>query len=905
MLAGTLASHYRVESQLGAGGMGVVYEAIDTRLGRRVALKVLHDESLSDAGMLARLEREARVLGALNHSNIAAIHGLEHHDKLTFLVLEYVAGETLADRLGRGALNVKEALGIARQIADALEAAHARGVIHRDLKPANIKLTPDGVVKVLDFGLAKALDPSPIDPDGATTVQRPADLTHAGVVLGTVAYMSPEQASGHAVDQRTDIWALGCVLFEMLSGKRAFTGAGTTELLVSVLDREPDWSLLRRDTPENVRRLLRRCLTKEPRSRLHHVADVRLELEETLAGPMSAAAPIAPRRGVGMLVAASLAAAMLIGAAAVAILGWSKTSASSERRVVRFDVDLPPGKRMVPAWTVTNLAFSQDGATLAYSTNGPPAVVVYSRRLSDADAQPLAIAKGLTNPLFSPDDRWLAMTDYSKESLVKLPLTGGAPVPLGPVEMAFHGEWGRDGYIYWTNALTSGIVRTPGDGGDAEAVTTINVDAHERNHRFARLLPGGTAVMFTVASGDMETYDDARIDVVELATKKRKPLIKGGTHARYSPSGHIVYARGGSLYAVPLDARALEVRGTPVKVLDGVLMSTNIGTALFDISPKGDLAYAVGPAEDGHRTMHWVDRNGNESAALPLPPRSYLNPRISPDGKYLAVEIEGPNHDLYTYDFQREVLSRISTDGISHGPIWSPDGRRIAFRTWKAGSMTLAWMPADRSGPAERLVNYIAWQNADSFSIDGQHLVFDQADRRTGIKGVWAMPISGDRKPRQFAASGGSAKFSPDGKWVAYCSDESGRPEVYVQSWPGPGQKIQISADGGTDPVWNPNGKELFYRNGTKMMSVAVTTTAPEFGAGKPQLLWTGDYTFGLSSSCGIKGVTTTSYDVSRDGQRFLMIKDRDSRLYATKVRVVLNWAEEFTKIVANANASP
>jgi hypothetical protein len=469
--------------------------------------------------------------------------------------------------------------------------------------------------------------------------------------------------------------------------------------------------------------------------------------------------------------------------------------------------------------------------------------------------------------------------------------------------MAFHGEWGRDGYIYWSNALTSGIVRTSADGGDAEAVTTVDVDAQERNHRFARLLPSGKAVMFTVASGDLETYDDARIDVVELPTKKRKPLIKGGTHARYSPSGHIVYARGGSLYAVPLDASALEIRGTPVKVLDGVLMSTNIGTALFDISPKGDLAYAVGPAEDGHRTMHWVDRNGNESPPLPLPPRSYLNPRISPNGKYLAVEIEGPNHDLYTYDFQREVLSRISNDGISHGPIWSPDGSRIAYRMWKGGAMTLAWMPADRSGPAERLVNYIAWQNADAFSVDGQHLVFDQADRRTGIKSVWALPISGDRKPRQFAASGGSAKFSPDGKWVAYCSDESGRPEVYVQSWPGPGQKIQISADGGTDPVWNPNGKELFYRNGTKMMSVAVTTTGPVFGAGKPQLLWTGDYTFGLSSSCGIKGVTTTSYDVSRDGQRFLMIKDRDSKLYA-KVRVVLNWVEELTKIVADANAS-
>jgi serine/threonine-protein kinase len=884
--------------------MGAVYEATDTRLGRRVAVKVLHDESLSDPGMLARLEREARLLAALNHPNIAAIHGLEHHDNFMFLVLEYVAGETLADRLTRGALNVKDALGIGRQIAEALEAAHARGVIHRDLKPANIKLTSDGLVKVLDFGLAKAFDSSTADPDHDTTVQKPGDLTHAGIVLGTVAYMSPEQASGKPVDQRTDVWALGCVLFEMLTGKRTFTGTSTTEVLVSVLDREPDWTLLPPDTSENIRRLLRRCLTKDPRSRVHHVADVRLELEDTLAGPVSAPAAIAHRSRVSRLIAVGLAAAMLIAAGGAAALAWRRTSAPSERRVVRFDIDLPPGSRMVPAWSVTNLAFSQDATTLVYSVNAPAPIVVHSRRFNEGDARPLAIAKGLTNPLYSPDDRWLAMTDYARDSLVKLPLTGGAPVRLGPVEMAFHGEWGRDGYIYWSNALISGIVRTPADGGDAEAITTVNADAQERNHRFARLLPGGKALMFTVASADIETYDDARIDVVELATKKRKPVIKGGTYARYSPSGHVVYARGGSLYAVPFDAAALEVRGTPVKVLDGVLMSTNIGSALFDISPNGDLAYAVGPAEDGHRTVHWVDRRGNESPPLPLPARSYLNPRISPDGKYLAIEIEGPNHDLYTYDFQREVLSRISNDGISHGPIWSPDARRIAYRTWKAGAMTLAWMPADRSGPAERLVDYTAWQSADSFSIDGQHLVFDQADRRTGVKSVWVLPISGDRKPRQFAASGGSAKFSPDGKWVAYCSDESGKPEVYVQSWPGPGPKIQISADGGTDPVWSPDGKELYYRNGTKMMAVAVTT-APVFSAGKPQMLWSGDYTFGLSSSCGIKGVTTTSYDVSRDGQRFLMIKDRDSKLYATKVRVVLNWVEELAKIVADANASP
>lgn len=895
--------HYKLESQLGAGGMGVVYQATDTRLGRQVAIKLLHESRLKDPEGRARFEREARVLASLNHPNIAAIHGLEEAGEVKFLVLEYVPGDTLAQRLAKAPLPLREVLDLGRQVSEALDAAHEAGVIHRDLKPANIKITPEGKVKVLDFGLAKALEaarPGAADVETATLT---SEMTQAGVVMGTAPYMSPEQASGKPVDRRTDIWAFGCVMYEALSGKRTFPGDTTTEILVGILDREPEWAALPANTPENVKCLLRRCLTKDARSRLHDIGDARLELEDTLAGRVTGPMPVAERRGTGMRVLAGVAAGLLIGAAAVGIWAWQKATPAAPPRVARLSFDLPQGSRIVPAWSVTDLTFSRDSKTLVYPVNFPPPNVVHARRIDELEGKPLPSAKGLGNPLYSPDNRWLLMPDYTKRLLVKVPLSGGAPVPFAPFDMPFRGDWGTDGYVYWTSSLISGVIRTPENGGKNEPVTELDLERQERTHRFARLLPGGEALMFTVASGGIDSYDDARIDAIDLVTKKRKVLVQGGTCARYSPSGHIVYARGGSLYAVGFDHRALEVTGTPVKVVDGVLMSTNIGTAYFDISPDGDLAYAAGPAENGERVLHWVDRQG-KATPLPLPPRSYLNPRISPDGKLLAVEVEGPNHDFYSYDFARGVMSRITNNGTSHAPIWSPDGKRIAFRTWKGGKMTLAWMPADRSGPEEMMVNVPAWQSAVSFSPDGKYLAFDQVahDPETEY-GIWIMPLTGDRQPRPFVRSKfqeGAGKFSPDGKWLVYCSMESGKAEVYVQPWPGPGPKIQISSEGGMDPMWRRDGKEIFYRNASKMMAVPVSTQ-PSFQAGRPQLLWEGEYTYGLSSSCGLRGVTFTSYDVSLDGQRFLMIKDNDQNMYATKIVVVVNWVEELKRIMAEA----
>lgn len=900
MAESTLA-HYRVGAQLGQGGMGVVYQATDTRLGRQVALKLLHDSSVSDPGRLARFEREARLLAALNHPNIGSIYGIEHDGGRSFLVLEYIPGDTLSERIGRGAMPVREALEVARQVAHALEGAHEAGIIHRDLKPGNIKITPEGGVKVLDFGLAKAQVGASDESDTLVRPDMAIDVSQPGVVMGTVAYMSPEQASGKPVDHRTDIWAFGCVLFEMLAGKLTFPGTSTTEVLVGILDREPDWNSLPPATPDNIRSLLRRCLSKDARARLHSAADARLELEETLAGKITSPLVVQPRPSRARWAPAVAIAIAVAGVASSAWM-WMRKTAPVSPRVVRFAVDLPEGSRLRPSWD-EHMTFSRDSSTLFYPVNDPPPLVMHARRLDAAQGGAVEDMKGLSRPLYSPDGRWVVLADIQKGQLVKRPLSGGAAIPIARLEMPFRGDWGTDGYIYWTNQLMGPMIRTPQDGGPNETVIPLDESTGERTQRFVRVLPGGKALIFTSATADIESYDDARIDLFDLTTKKRKTLVQGGTSARYSPSGHIVYARAGSLYAVPFDLGKLEVTGTPVKVLDGVLMSTSIGAVSYDISPQGDLAYAAGPAENGERMLYWVDRKGN-AKALPLPPRPYLNPRISPDGKQLAIEVEGANHDLYVYDFEREVMSRLTNDGVSHAPIWSPDGSHIAFRTWIGGKMKVAWMPSDRSAPPQRLVGTDTWQSAVSFSPDGKYMTFDNMER-PGDANVWVLALGGDRKARPFVEtkfSEGGAKFSPDGHRIVYCSVESGKPEVYVQEWPGPGRKVQISSEGGIDPVWRRDGKEIFYRNGSRMMVVPISLQ-PEFRPGKPELLWTADYMFGLSSSCGLRGPTITSYDVTPDGQRLLMIKDNDSKLFATKIVVVVNWAEELKRLMAEAAA--
>lgn len=559
---------------------------------------------------------------------------------------------------------------------------------------------------------------------------------------------------------------------------------------------------------------------------------------------------------------------------------------------------MPEGRGIVPSFN-PQVTFSRDGKSLLFASvsNQPGQVpsIMYRRRLDELESK--LLLKMMANPVFSPDGQSLMLYSPREAKIVKYPLGGGAPVPVADIDNVVRGDWGPDGFYYWTRTYPGGIVRTPVSGGQTEPVVPLIEERQERILKFAQLLPGGKALVFTVGYGGIRSYDDARIEAYDLRSRKRVSLVQGGTFPRYSPSGHLVYARAGSLYALPFDANRLGVKGTARKVLDGVLMSSNTGSAYFDVSPTGDLAYAVGAAEGGERSLYWVDRTG-KATRLPVPMRSYLHPRTSPDGRELAIEVEGVNHDFYVYDFDRGVMTRMTNDGLSHGPTWTPDAKHLAFRSWKAETMTMWWLPSDRSGPAERLTTVGRRQSVGEFSPDGRYMTFDQMEVG-GSSGVWVLPIAGDRIPKPVAtqkAFQGSAKFSPDGKWVVYCSTESGRAEVYVQSWPGPGPKIQISSEGGTDPIWRRDGKEIFYRKGDKMMAVPVSL-GPPLRAGRPALLWESAYFAGLSSSCGMAGPTSANYDVAADGQRFLMVKDNDRDIRSTKIVVIVNWAEELKSL--------
>jgi len=888
-MVGQTVSHYHILTKLGEGGMGVVYQAEDTKLKRTVALKFLPESAFDDPETRTRFLQEAQAAAALSHPNVCTVYEMD--EERGYLAMEFIEGETVQARVRRRPLPISEALELAMQAAQGLQAAHERGVVHRDIKSANLMVTPQGAVKIMDFGLARLT--------GRTRV------TRTGTMLGTPAYMSPEQAQGKEADRRTDLWSLGAVLYEMVTGQLPFRGNSEAAVVHSILRADPEpVTALRAGLPLELDRVIGKALAKDPGERYQHAEDFlvdmrmlrgRLQLESKAE---RLAATAARRRGV---LAAALAG-IVLGIAGAGLWNWRQARAATPPPVVRFNIDLPQGQMFRPTWNSV-MIFSPDGGTLAYSTRAGNIATTFLRPLDALEAKPLADAPGLALPVFSPDGRTLLLQDGMTQTVKKAAVSGGAPTPLATADFVFRGDWAPDNYYYWTTQYFGPIVRTPIAGGKTEPVTELDLEKQERTHRHAQMLPGGKALIFTVSHGGIESFDDARIDAYTLDTKRRKTLVEGGFSGRYSPSGHIVYARGGNLYAVPFDAKSLEVAGSPVKVAEGVFMSTNSGSAYFDVSRAGALAYAVGKAEGGERTLVSVDRQG-KATSLPLPTRSYLFPRISPDGKLLAFEVEGVNHDLYTYDPDRGVTTKMTTDGMSHAPVWTPDGKHLAFRSWKAGTMTMWWMPADRSGPEERLTTVGARQNVVSFSPDGRYMSYTQMEPGRGT-GIWMLPMQGDRTPQPFVKAqfmDGSGRFSPDSKWVVYCSPESGRAEVYVQPWPGPGPKIQISSEGGADPLWSRDGKELFYRNGNKMMVVAVATQ-PTFRASRPNTLWEGAYYHGLGSSCGMPGAGEANYDVTGDGRRFLMVKDVAQDTVSTRIVVVLNFAQELKRLATAAES--
>ncbi len=892
---------YEILSLLGRGGMGKVYRARDLKLNRDVAIKVLPADLARDPERLGRLHREAQVLASLSHPNIAQIHGLEESDGVPALVLELVEGPTLADRVGPGGLPVQEALAIAEQIADALEAAHSKGVIHRDLKPANIKVTSSGSVKVLDFGLAKAIaSDAPLVDASLVTVE----ATREGMVLGTAAYMSPEQARGQQVDRRTDVWAFGCVLFEMLAGQRAFSGATMSDTLASVLTREPDWALLPASLPPAIARLLHRCLEKDLKRRLRDLGDARLEIDDALRPPQGAEPVVVPARvarrtAIGAIAGAAVGAAAMAGVAA----RFPRNTTASD--VMRFSLTLPTGFLLTSSF-LSRVAISSDGTHIACNAIAPAMADVERgvpnrngmliRSIRELEWKPLGDNVIGGSPFFSPDGKWVGIVAVLEgQRLRKHALDGRAPATLTTFanSQPSGASWSSDDVIYFVSSTPGGIVRVPGEGGDPVEVCAIDVTRGERTLRTPHALPGGRGVLFAVATNDSESYDDAAIAVFSPIGNRRRVLVEGGCYPRYSPSGHVVYGRNGSLFAVAFDIDRLEVTGQPFRVLDGVMMSRNTGVANYDVSASGELLYVPGQADGGARTLHWVDRRGR-AEQLPLPSRSYLHPRVSPDGRRLAIEIEGSSHDVFVYDFTSGVFTNFTNDGISHWPIWSPDGRRIGYRSGPMGQFKLFQMPADRSGPPQRIATPSTSASTGSYDPAGGAMAYTDTTLNQPAK-VMVTTLDGATQPQPLDDTSfiqGSPKFSPNGRWLAYCTNESGRPEVYVKGFP-TGAKVQISNDGGNDPVWRRDGRELFYRHGDRMMAVPVSA-GDSFDAGRPQELWRGPYSHGMSSSCGAPGLSSSNYDVSPDGQRFLMIQDEDVNTTTSReVVLVLNFAND------------
>jgi serine/threonine protein kinase len=845
--SGSRLGPYEIMATIGAGGMGEVYRAADTNLKRHVAIKVLPDAVAGDEERLVRFQREAEVLALLNHPNISQIYGLERSNGVTALVMELVEGPTLADRISHGAIPLPDALPIAKQIAEALEAAHDLGIVHRDLKPANIKIRPEGTVKVLDFGLAKAgaagADGHAVQLMNAPTVSSPEIATTPGVILGTAAYMAPEQAKGRPADRRADMWAFGCVLYEMLTGQPAFSGENVTEVLAAVVRDEPDCSGLPKATPPAIETLIRRCLKKDPRQRLADASAARLDLDDALTGRAGASEdePRGRRRR-----HAPFAVPLLIGVTLLAgsILGWTlrPQTPPSSGIPARLEISLPPGDQLDLFYN--NVALSPDGRTVAYVASHEGVSRLYVRPLDSFEVSPLAGTDGAFHPFFSPDARWLGF--FAQGKMKKIRVGGGAVqaiVDAGPNGGA---SWGADGTIvYAPSAITgkAGLARVSDEGGEPTVVTTPDVAKGEYNHRYPQILPGGRAVLFTSLSGF--GWDESRVEAVRLDTGERRLLVRGGHTGRYVPGGHLLYYRAGAIYAVRFDPDRLEVYGeSPVAIADDALGNSGIVGAPLAISDKGSVAYVPAPAgrRQLERRLMWTDRQGRLEP-LGAPVRNYSDrPVVSPDGRRVAVVIVSGTAELWVYDLARASLTPLTSDRSSSAdPVWTPDSRRLAYRNNQTGSWSLYQRTVDGSEPEEPLttgqVNETPW----SWSPNGRVLAFERWSSATG-RDIYTLSLDGDRKPRPFLASPareGAPQFSPDGRWVAYVSDESGGFQVYVAPYPGPGRRWQISMDGGDAPQWNPKGGELFYENGPQTMVVNVKT-GTTFNAGKPRVLYVG-----------------------------------------------------------------
>jgi eukaryotic-like serine/threonine-protein kinase len=885
LATGSHLGSFEVLSPLGSGGMGEVYRARDPRLEREVALKILPEKLAADPDRVARFEREARLLASLNHPHIGAVHGFEQADGRHFLVLELVPGETLADRLVRGAIELRQALTLCQQVADALEEAHAKGVIHRDLKPANIKITPEGRVKVLDFGLAKALG------DGDSGPRRedsPTMTRHAlsdGLIIGTAGYMSPEQARGLAVDKRADIWAFGCVLYESLTGRRLFGGPSSSDSLAAVLTQEPDWTALPPKTPPLIRSLLRRCLQKEKVSRLHDIGDARLEIEEALreetsdiASAAGVSAPPSPRRLLthtfafllGAIVGASV---IFLGVRPKAVMGTA----------ARLNINLPPESRLRGNIQGSEpLALSADAGRLAFVGQRPGGhTQIFVRRMDRLTPEPIPGTEEAWLPFLSPDGEWLGFASEGK--LKKVALAGGQPVVICDAPDPRGASWGSDGTILLTPNNAGGLYRVSAAGGVPEAVTHSDRAKNEDGHRWPRLLPGGEAALFSVMPPSGRE-SQRTIESLNLSTGQWKTLVRGASYPVYA-DGFLFFGRSGQVFAAPFDVNQLELRGEAQPVLDDVRMDPkNTGLVYFDVSPAGAAVYVPGFPRARERTLVFMDRQGRATPVTSAK-RAFRTPAVSPNGRQIALVIEGLDDTLWVLDLSSDTLNRLTFDGDVDIPGWSPDGRSLVYTAEADGPRSVYGIAADGTGKPELLFTRPEWwiNNFDARPDGSGMMVAGQDMRGHDLYFV----RKGSQEAEPFLATPSDERgpvFSPSGAFVAYLSNESGRMEVYVRPFPGPGPKRQVSTNGAFFAQWSRDGREIFYwepgaQVGRLMRAPFEPGTEPRIG--KPQALFE------------VPLAMVDNFAVMPDGQRFVMVKPEAEEENPLQIVVIPGFVDE------------
>ena len=913
LTSGTKLGPYEIVAPVGAGGMGEVYRARDTRLDRTVAIKILASDLSSSPELKQRMEREARAISSLNHPNICHLYDIGSTSGTDYLVMEFLEGETLAERLRKRAMPLNEILKIGIAIAEALALAHRSGIVHRDLKPGNIMLTQQGA-KLMDFGLAKSsvagLDSASANApllSAARTMSEASPLsplTTAGAIVGTIQYMSPEQVEGREIDGRSDIFSFGAVLYEMVSGKRAFEGKSQLTVASAILEKEPDpLSTLKPMTPPALDRTIRKCLAKRPDDRWQSASDLATQLNWITDASTSgtAAAVVEHRANRKLLVWLMTGLIALLVAAA----GWAWITfhgAAPAQRVMRFSISLPEGDSLGGTWYwYRSLAISDDGSQIAYVAHRAGESRIYLRAIGDAMAREVPGTERADMPFFSPDGQWLGI--YSGGAIKKVPLAGGPTVTIS--QSSFKGgTWASDNIIYFSNG--GGLMKVPATGGDPQKITSLDVKRHEVDEVYPELLPGGKALLFTARTMEQPSFDDADIAAVNLTTGERKILIKQGTDAHYVSSGHLLFIRAGVLLAVPFDPQKLETTGAVVPVAEKIIENPRIGAGQYAISKDGLLVYIPGGVTYGEHELVYVDKTGN-AKPLTANKRPYEDFTISPNGKFIATTIEGPVTNTWVHDIARDTETRFNFGIENRDPTWSADGKHIAYSGYKDGKYAVFWKPLDGSTPEEVLVLSDKSVDAWFFSPDGGTLLYAEY-QYNGQQNIGALPLHDKEHARMIFPADYEVEWailSPDGKWVAYDSLESGKPEVYVAPYPAIEPRERISSDGGLHPLWSPDGRELYYyRTGAaseemehralakkiRVMAVSIETK-PAFKAGQPHMLFEGPY---FESGHDIA--------ITPDGKGFILIRETDLQTGPRQIETVVNWFDELKQRARPAN---